>query len=168
LKIKKRRKSIQMIYSKSAELAGYSKSADLAGINGDGDDADDGKVEFKPFNSDKLLAVKPYKLEVTKPDKTEKPKAIKKGHQFTTSYLVNTVEDEMQLKHIQEIEGIKVEYNKLVNDMKDQQNELQIKLKETQNQLERTEKSKLELLKNFGEEMDRMRNEIKKQNFYIA
>merc|ERR1712154_173578 len=83
LKIKKRRKSIQMIYSKSAELAKYSKSADF---DGDIDDADDGKVEFKPFNSDKLLAVKPYKLEITKPDKPANTNPVKKGHQFTTSY----------------------------------------------------------------------------------
>merc|ERR1712176_1631060 len=39
---------------------------------------------------------------------------IKPSHHYSTSYITNNVEDEIQLKHIQELESIKEEYNNLV------------------------------------------------------
>jgi len=97
---------------------------------------------------------------ISEQNKSLKSKVMEReqvGHQYTTSYMSHNVENKVDLRRIGEMESIKVEQKLLIDDM-------QKALKETKNELNRCFMSKLELAGNFALEMNRIRNEIKRQN----
>eukprot|EP01083_Nonionella_stella_P192216 710732_1 len=77
-------------------------------------------------------------------------------HGYTISYLSNNVDNQVQVKHINQLEGIKNEYNELINKMKNEH-------ERTREMLRETEMSKVVCLKNFTVAIDQMRTQIRKQ-----
>eukprot|EP00483_Globobulimina_turgida_P005695 UN05705 len=85
-------------------------------------------------------------------------------HHFSASYSTFSMENKTHLKHIGEIEAVKNEYNKFLDDMKGKHKALEQKYLDAMKALQDVERSKVVLLSVFNREMDRMRAEIKKYN----
>merc|ERR1712154_108986 len=85
-------------------------------------------------------------------------------HRYSTSYTKFSVQNEIHSKYMGQIEAVKSEYNKLLNAMKDQYGSLERKYLDSTKRMKDAKTSKLALLKIFNVEMDRMREEIKRQN----
>eukprot|EP01084_Bolivina_argentea_P162116 282151_1 len=113
-------------------------------------------------------------------------------HKYQTSYMSFGADHEIKLKHVGELETIKMQYNKLINDMNSKHEQLQVKYMDTKNKLinveskneqlinecknmknklgnagkllKHIETTKVELATNFAQEMDRIRGIIRKQN----
>ena len=78
-------------------------------------------------------------------------------HGYSVSYMSNSVDDDLQIKHINELDSIKNEYNRLLNRVKGEH-------EKTKQRLRESEDNKIECLKQFTVAIDQMRAGIKKHH----